>query len=139
MKSCGTCRDREGCVKICAQVEARLPKEYTGKDPRHEVSMDPSDFGSFVDGYSYSLWTGGVATHKRPDIDLSRLTTKERNALIMLAQGMSMRAAARRLKINLNALQSRVRSARRKFMAGQFADIAKGGGRPAKGTKGGVR
>jgi len=44
----------------------------------------------------------------------------------MLASGMSLRAAARRLKINLNAFQKRVKSARRKMSGGQFSHLMKG-------------
>lgn len=139
MKSCATCRDRDICVKVCAQVEARLPKEYTGKDTRREVCMDTRVFEAVSDSYSYESWSSGRTARRYPKANLSVLSAKEKNALMLIADGMSMRAAARRLKINLNALQCRVASARRKLLAGQSADVSKGGEMPPLAGKGGSR
>lgn len=139
MKSCSVCRDRHVCVKVCPELEARLPKDYTGKDPRMEVGMDPASFGPVVEMYSYVLWAESVRPPARRAPDLSSLTAKERKALLLLAEGMSMRAAARRLKISLNALQCRVASARRKLGAGQSPHVMRDGDEAGRKRKGGAR
>jgi DNA-directed RNA polymerase specialized sigma24 family protein len=136
MKSCANCKRRNRCDRPCAGLEAHLPKDYTGRDPKVEVLMAPADLEVLADAYSYELWIGAGSLSRKPEIDLSRLTAKEKNALMLLAIGMSMRGAAKRLGINLNALQCRVASARKKLSAGQFPYPVKGGGLPPRGTKG---
>ncbi len=139
MKLCSVCRDRHVCVKVCPELEVRLPKDYTGKDPKMEVGMDPSGFDLAVRRHSYAVWELSERPVRCPAPDLSSLTAKERNALLLLAGGMSMRAAARRLKINLNALQCRVASARRKLGAGQSPHVMRGGCEAGRNAKGGAR
>jgi len=85
MKACGVCRKRNVCVKICSQVEARLPKDYTGRDPKKEVCLDSSALESFAEKYSYESWDMSERSSGLKAPDLSLLTDKERNALLLIA------------------------------------------------------
>jgi len=139
MKSCLNCKWRKDCVTTCDEIEAGLPGENTGRDPKVEILTAPADLEVLADMYSYEVWIGAGSLSRMPKPDLSKLTAKEKNALMLLARGMSMRGAAKRLGINLNALQCRVASARRRLSAGQIPHTLKGGGVSLKENKGGGR
>ena len=113
MITCNTCKKLDRCTRLCPAVESLLPKEETGKDARHEVKMDTDAFMAVVERYSYAEWRHEEHAAASPRPDLSVLTRKERNALLLLASGLSMREAARRLKINLKSFQKRVSAGRR--------------------------
>lgn len=121
MAGCDRCGKRDVCVKLCAGVEAKLPKEYTGRDSRREVGMGEAGMGAALDRYAVNAWCATGRPADSVEADLSALSPKQRKAVELLAEGMSMRGAARRLKISLNALQSRVESARRRMTAGHNA------------------
>lgn len=123
MKSCGSCRKRGACVKVCPEVEATLPKEYTGRDSRREVCMSEAGMDAVMDGHAVAAWSYANLASNCPQLDLSALTNKERKAVLLLASGMGYREAARCLKISLNALQSRVKSARARLLAGHCARL----------------
>lgn len=123
MKSCGSCGKRGVCVKVCAEVEASLPKEYTGRDSRREVGMTEAGMETVMDGHAFTAWSHAERVFTCPKLDLSVLTNKERKAVLLLASGMGYREAARYLKISLNALQSRVKSARARLLAGHYARL----------------
>jgi len=126
MKTCRSCKDRERCVRVCPEVEKVLPKDESGRDSHREVTMSPEAFIVAVERYSYTEWHALEGARPHPVLDMSCLTVKEKNALLMLASGLSARASARRLKINLSAFQKRVSSARRKMSGGRFSHIVEG-------------
>jgi len=59
MKSCSRCRKRNTCRKLCPEVEARIPGEYSGPNPSREVCMPPESLRVAVDVHSYCLWVRG--------------------------------------------------------------------------------
>lgn len=126
MKTCKTCKARNTCISLCPEVESRLPKEYTGKDGRVEVSMDTDAFNAVMERYAYRDWSHDEAVSRCPKVDLSLLTAKERSAVLLIASGLSQRAAARRLNIKLSSLQKRVSTARARLSACQFSYLVKG-------------
>ena len=123
MKTCRNCKKKDSCVRVCPEVEKTLPKDESGKDSHREVSMAPDDFAIALEKYSYTQWHVMEGAKVLPRLDMSCLTKKEKNALLMLASGLSARASARRLKINLSAFQKRVGSARRKMSGGRFSHL----------------
>ncbi|MBI5189090.1 MAG: hypothetical protein HZA22_00250 [Nitrospirae bacterium] len=126
MKTCKTCKTRMTCQSLCPEIESRLPKEYTGKDGRVEVSMDTDAFNAVMERYAYRDWSHDEAVSRCPKVDLSVFTAKEKSAVLLLASGMSQRGAAKRLRIKLSSLQKRVRTARARLSACQFSYLVKG-------------
>ncbi|HEX9860365.1 MAG TPA: hypothetical protein VGB23_04120 [Nitrospirota bacterium] len=139
MKTCNNCTGRKMCVKTCAEIEAGLPKEYTGRDSRREVGMSEAGMEAALDGHAFSAWSHAELVSSQPGPDLSALTLKERKAVMLVASGMSQRGAARYLKISLNALQSRINSARARLQAGHDARLVKAENAPYGTKKGGAR
>jgi len=125
MKSCSRCKKRNTCTRICQEVEARIPGVYAGSDPRREVSMPPESLRVAVEVHSYCLWVRGERKSGYT-ADLSVLTKKEIQAIMLIAKGCSQRAAARRLGIHLKSLQSRIDSARAKLHPRQTPHVARG-------------
>lgn len=115
MRKCSACKERGLCTRICPAIENILPKDATGANSHREVLMSPEDFEAVAERQSFSGWTHEETANRYPIADLSRLTQKEKRALLLLAEGCSMRAAARKLKISLHALQTRVRSGRKRL------------------------
>jgi len=138
MKSCKRCRARAGCVSLCKEVEALLPKEDTGRDAHREVRLSPEVYEALMERVSYAEWHHQEVINKYPSVDLSKLTAKERRALVLLADGLSQREAARRLGIRLSSLQKRVRTARARLSGGRTEQVVEGeetGGRIGRGGR----
>ena len=115
MRKCSACKEREDCIRLCPDVESILPKEETGANSHREVPMSPEEFEAVAEMYSFARWDHEETINRHPKADLSRLTSKEKQAFLLLASGLSMRAAARRLKIKLSSLQARVRSTKKRL------------------------
>jgi len=124
MKSCGTCRDRNTCKSICAEVEKRLPGEYAGFDPGREVLVGPDFLEDAAGRVSYSGWE--VYERKMRGVpDLSCLTKRERQAILTVCSGLSQRAAAVRLKITRQALRTLYSRAVTKLRVAHFPHLLK--------------
>jgi hypothetical protein len=123
MTTCKKCKRRDTCAEICGGVERLLPKEMTGKDTHREINMDTDEFMAVSERCSYAEWNYTEVISRHPVLDLSVLTRKERFALLLLASGMPMRAAARRLNIKLSSFQKRVDKGRAKLLACHSAHI----------------
>ena len=56
MKTCGRCKDRYACARICEAVESTLPKDESGKDSHREINMPPEHLAAAAEKGSYVLW-----------------------------------------------------------------------------------
>ena len=131
MRKCSTCKERGLCTRICPAIESILPKDATGANSHREVLMSPEDFEAVAEKQSFSEWTHEETANRYPIADLSRLTQKEKRALLLLAEGYSMRAAARKLKINLKSLQKRVNTGRKRLLGRHPSHLMRGENREA--------
>ena len=128
MITCGICRKQDRCTRPCPAVESLLPKEETGKDARHEVSMDPEAFQAVVDRYSYSVWHHGELVTSCPRPDLSILTAKEKRALLLTARGFSQRDGASLMKISRLTFRTLAERAVTMLRVAHFAHLVEGHG-----------
>jgi DNA-binding NarL/FixJ family response regulator len=119
MKSCKNCAVRKTCNKICPAIESRLPGVDAGRNPKVEVRISPEALEAIAEKISWAEWCESERT-EAPITDLSALTKKERQAVGLIAKGLSMRAAARKLGIRLSTLQTRMEYAKKKLRPGHF-------------------
>jgi DNA-binding CsgD family transcriptional regulator len=127
MKSCRKCRERKSCVRVCQEVEARLPKDETGKNQHLELSMDTAGFEAMLEMRSYVMWSRDEYAADKPDVDVSKLSPGERRAVILLASGHTQSEVASRLRISRATLRSRVKRARAKVCAARKSHLVEGG------------
>ncbi|MGA2191756.1 MAG: LuxR C-terminal-related transcriptional regulator [Nitrospirota bacterium] len=134
MKNCGNCGKKKSCGEICPDIERRLPKDDTGKNAHLEVNIEPDRLGEMAESRSFTDWRHCEIIFSYPKLDLSKLTKKEKNALMMMAAGVSQREAAKRLKISRISLRDRMDAIRRKLLPAQKSHLIErettpGGGR----------
>ena len=126
MKTCGKCKKRECCLKVCDYIEKHLPSEYSGKNPYHEINLGPEGLEIASDKLTIAGWSRFERSTGSMELDLSLLTSKEKTALIFIASGLPQSEAARRLKITRSSLRSRVNKARTRLLATQNLYLIEG-------------
>ncbi len=124
MKTCGRCRVREVCGRLCPGVEGLLPKELTGKDAHREINMGAEAFMAAAERRSYSRWScSETASGGRPDIDLSALAPREKRAVLLIMSGLTQREAASRMKISRLTLRTLIGRAVKKLRVAQGSHL----------------
>jgi DNA-binding CsgD family transcriptional regulator len=115
MKRCVQCVEKRYCLKICDEVERRLPSENAGRNSC-EICMSPESIEIASERLSLSGWERFERAVEGIALDLSILTVKEKKALMLIVMGLSEREAAKRLKISRASLRTRISAARRKLI-----------------------
>ncbi len=115
MKNCAQCGEREKCIEICLYVKKLIPAVEGGRNSEREVLMSPSVLALAADLYSLSDWNGERTRTSCPKIDLGVLSTAERRALLLIAEGMSYAETAKALGVSRSTVQSYVVRARTKL------------------------
>ena len=106
MKNCKHCGRRDVCVRVCPALEKNLPDEDTGRDRNRELLMSPDGIEIAANLTSYAGWVDGERAATYPAPDFSVVTGRERQALGLLALGLSQRDAAGRMKISRFAFRT---------------------------------
>jgi DNA-binding CsgD family transcriptional regulator len=135
MKSCKNCAERKTCNKICPAIESRLPGVDAGRNPKVEVHISPDALEAIAEKASWAEWCESERT-EAPLPDLGALTKKERQAVVLIAKGLSMRAAARKLGIHIKSFQSRIESAKKRLPPRHFPQLVERRGQSRNAGKG---
>jgi len=126
MKSCRNCKGRDTCVRVCPEVEARLPKDETGKNQHLELGMGTAAFDALMEMRSYVMWSQEEYASGGTAVDITALAPGERRAVMLLAAGLTQSEAAARLGISRATLRSRMNRARTKVCAAAKSHIVEG-------------
>jgi len=130
MRTCKKCKRRGSCNAICPPVERLLPKDETGKDAHREINMDPEAFMAAADRYSHAAWDSTEAKSKCPMPDLSKLSSKERRAVLLIMSGLTQRDAAARMRISRFTLRTLIGRALDKLRVAQGSHLIEGNNKP---------
>ena len=137
MITCKTCKKQKRCTSLCRRVESLLPKDDTGKDSHREVNLDMDAFLAAAEAYSYTAWSHEEPVVKGLSLDLSRLTGKERKALLLRAKGVSQRDGATLMGITRMAFRTLISRAVMKLRVAHLAHLIEGNNNEPVGGKGG--
>jgi DNA-binding CsgD family transcriptional regulator len=115
MKTCSVCPEFTRCIEICLSVKRFIPAVEDGRNSDREVLMSPADLALAADLHSLSEWNVSETKTAAPGIDLGALSLSERQALMLIAEGLSYAGAAAVLGVSRSTVQSYVGRARAKL------------------------
>jgi DNA-binding CsgD family transcriptional regulator len=115
MKTCRDCPGFTNCIEICLSVKKSIPAVEDGRNSDREVLMSPSDLALAADLHSLSEWNVSRTKAAAPKIDLGALSPSERQALMLIADGLSYAEAGAALGVSRSTVQSYVGRARTKL------------------------
>jgi DNA-binding CsgD family transcriptional regulator len=115
MKTCRDCPGFKTCIEICLSVRNSIPAVEEGRNSDREVLMSPADLTLAADLRSLSEWNAWQTQADAPRIDLGALSPSERQALMLIAEGLSYAEAAAALGVSRSTVQSYVGRARAKL------------------------
>ncbi len=115
MKTCRDCTEFKNCIEICLSVKKTIPAVEDGRNSDREVLMSPADLALAADLHSLSEWNVSRTKAAAPRIDLGALSPSERQALMLIADGLSYADASAALGVSRSTVQSYVGRARAKL------------------------